>query len=152
MKTLIASILIASSILLTGYTAVLDRADFSGKWELNKIKTIKENGNRKMLPKKLQVEQTKDNIKIASIISGIKKTATYAFDGKATTTIESGIKKSTIANWSDDGKEFSFFYAYFKKGHQAGVTIAQTWRIQDGSLYIETEGGIGWLPVEVYDK
>jgi hypothetical protein len=131
-------ILMAPALFLS-FTALPDRANFSGEWKLNEGKSdLGQFAN--YAPRSIKVVEAADSItisKTAPSMNGDDVTAseTLSFDGKETKNTLFGTSTRTAsAKWSDDGQTLTITYALMLdfNGQVTEIKGTETWTLADG--------------------
>ena len=130
--------LIAPAILLS-FTALPDKANFSGEWKLNEGKS--ELGQfQPFAPRKIKVEQKDDAITITKTSPSfqgdeVTVSETLPFDGKdVENTVFGTSKRKASVKWSDDGQSLTITFNLLLdfNGQTTEVKGTETWVLADG--------------------
>src|SRR3978361_1668101 len=107
--------IVIAAILILSFTALPDRATFSGEWKLNEGKSdLGQFAN--YAPHIIKVTQTADSVtisKTAPSFSGgdVTTSETLSYDGKETKSTVAGTStRMASAKWSDDGQTLTITY------------------------------------------
>ena len=107
--------IVIASIIFLSFTAMPDRANFSGEWKLDEGKSdLQQFAN--FAPRIIKVTQTADSVTISKTAPGFNgenatTSETLSYDGKQTKTTVFGTSTRTAsAKWSDDGQTLTIPY------------------------------------------
>jgi hypothetical protein len=142
------SLFLIAPAFLFSFTTKPDRANFSGSWSLNEVKSELGNFGR-FAARKIKVGQKDDAIMISktspSFNGGEDVTTmeTLTFDGKASeSTVFGNSKKSSVAKWSEDGQTLTINYtiAFERNGQTTEIKGTETWTLanEGKSLSVQT--------------
>lgn len=137
--------MLAAIVVLSSFSLIADRANFSGDWKLNESKSeLGEFGG--FAARSLKVDQKENAITIAKTSPGFNggeprtTTITVSYDGKvAESEGFGGAKRKSTASWSADEKTLtvSSIMAFERDGQSQEIKESEVWSLTpDGALSV----------------
>jgi hypothetical protein len=141
--------LLLLSILLSAFTTIATKADFSGEWKLDESKSeLGEFGGR-MTARSLKAEQKETSIIISRTTPGfnggdpVTTSMTLKYDGSVTESEGfGGSKRKSTAKWSDDGLSLivNSTTIFERDGQTNEFKAIETWSLtKEGLLSVVTQ-------------
>lgn len=125
-------------IMLIPFAGVAQKADFSGKWSLNKRKTDFKQAPDWILPISFEIKQKKDMLVIQAKVYDKETNQHYytesiPFDGKTSEVLLYNEDRRDVSlRWGYNDSSFILTIRFIKPDNSSGTTWTETWSLEDG--------------------
>lgn len=151
------AILLTVSLFITFIAGA--QSNFNGNYTINKGKVNFGAAPEGVLPKGIEVKQTKDSVVVTrTAITDAKNTESLGFKGETFKVTTSNGSSTSLLKWAEDKKTFTLDRASFNQAGEVSVKVFETWSLEDGGKLlvlkrdVEQNNGMKYTIIGYYDK